>query len=303
MNDSESGISSYESQVKRGYSEFGHEGLGVEHWGTMIASNGERFNAYTDKRFIRICFIDPVLEYVEGKKEQVVIADLGGDDGFLLNEILTQLREEKPDLKVKGVVTDIDSTGKARKKFEEKQKEMERKDIEYVVADITKLPLVDQSIDIVVSRMAMQYLDETAQEQFIMEASRVLKEEGLFLLQTITSQSNINDFNEILSEVTTLISKSNSFKRVFPAFEKFGTGPRSSKEYNFETLIVSRRNLFPISVRAFADRFKIDVSDLERVYKNKSIQFPDQFELIDEQLCLMGRVLNTHLKKLPMSHR
>ncbi|MCC7004393.1 hypothetical protein IT397_00520, partial [Candidatus Nomurabacteria bacterium] len=71
-------VSSYEERVKKGYSEFGDNGLGIENWGTMIDPLGERFNGYTDRGFINDTFTLPISKYVNAETGDIVIADLGG---------------------------------------------------------------------------------------------------------------------------------------------------------------------------------------------------------------------------------
>ena len=49
-------------------------------------------------------------------------------------------------------MVDIDSTGKAQKGFVEKKAKGDRDGMEFIVADITKLPFDDEKLDAVISR-------------------------------------------------------------------------------------------------------------------------------------------------------
>ena len=291
-------ISSYENKVKKEYSELGKEGIGIENWGTMIAPSGERFNGYTDKRFINYSFTEPILKAIEGKENSISIADLGGDDGFLLNEVMIELKMKDPDINTKGLVVDIDSTGKAGQKFNEKQNAGERQKIEYIVADITRLPFDDGMLDVVMSRMTMQYLDQEQQGQFLREISRVLKKEGLCLIQTMTAETDNENFNQIWTKITELISRSSDFKRCFPWFGEFTKQTQFTEEYALMPIFGSRQVHFPFSVPAFSERFHIDQDELNTLFETESKRTPDLFEIINGQLCLKARLLNLRFQKV-----
>ena len=294
----EKDVSTYESKVKKGYSEFGNEGVGVENWGTMVAPTGERFNGYTDNRFINYSFTEPILRSVEGKEAPIKIADLGGDDGFLLNEVLSELRKQNPNIDATGLVVDVDSTGKARQKFAERQEEGSRQNIDYIVADITKLPFDDETLDVVITRMTMQYLDKEQQERFLRDVARVLKKEGLCLVQTITDEGNNKEFNEVWAEITELISETSDFKRRFPWFGEFTKRTAFTEEYGLAPIFGSKQIAFPFSVPAFAERFRINTEELTALYKTQAKKFPELFEVVDGELCLKGRLLNLRFQKV-----
>ena len=184
-----------------------------------------------------------------------------------------------------------------KERFVEKQTAGERKDMAYMVADITKLPLANESLDIVISRMTMQYLNQEQQEQFLKEISRVLRQEGLCLMQTITEETANKDFNQVWNEITKIISQSPDFKRHFPRFGEFTNHIRFSEQSGLTPVFSSRKVKFPFSVSAFTERFQVDKTKLTQLFREKSKQFPDLFEVIDGQICLKARLLNLHLKK------
>ncbi len=304
MNESEpkklgQNIRSYEDKVQKGYDELGNEGVGVENWGTMMTKDGEMFNGYSDPRAIETFFTEPIARFIEGKKESLTVADLGGDDGYLLNEILTGLRKKNHGLETKGIVVDLDSTGKARKSFSEKQSAGERADMELVVGDITQLPLGDGVLDVAISRMAMQYLDQEQQEKLLKEIVRVLKKEGYAIIQTVTDEKDNKAFNEVFEEITEIISKSPYFKRLFPSFKEFTSYKKFANKYGIEPMSVygSVEILFPMSAKSFAKRFKVAEKDLEELYTEKSKKYPELFREIDGQQCLIARLLNLRFKK------
>lgn len=295
----ENNIQAYESKRQKDYSELGNEGVGVEHWGTMIAPAGEMFNGYTDPRAIEGFFTEPIARFIEGKKESLTIADLGGDDGFLLNQILIGLKQKNPSLETNGLVVDIDSTGKARESFLAKKVSGEREDMDFVLGDVTHLPLEDGVLDVAISRMAMQYLDQEQQEKLLKEIVRVLKREGYAIIQTATNETDNKAFNEVLNEITEIISKSSDFKRFFPDFKEFTSYHKFVEKYGIDPKSVygAKTILFPMSVKSFVERFNVDEKELEKLYEEKSKQHPELFREIDGHLCLIARLLNLRFKK------
>jgi ubiquinone/menaquinone biosynthesis C-methylase UbiE len=307
MNESEPikpDVASYENQVRKSYSEFGQEGLDVGHWGTMINKfSGERFNGYTDKEHINKTFVSPILFWLSDnlvQNQQIKIADFGGDDGFLLNEVATGIRNDRQDLGIKGFVVDIDSTGKARIKFEKEKKEGHRQEIEYVLADITQTGLNESSLDVIISRMTTQYLDEGQQKRFLDEALRVLKENGLLIIETIADYTGNKEYNRFWSEITKVISGGSDFKRKFPAFGEFSNYLKTFKEHQLETKFGSRYVDFPFSIQAFTDRFNLNdeqVKELNKLYEQEAKTFPDMFTREDGVLCLKASLIELRFSK------
>jgi len=292
-------ISSYENKVGKNYGDLGNSGEDAKNWGTMLKDGRERFNGYTDRRFIEQVFIEPINRWLaENKIDRFKIADFGGDDGFLLNTILQSVKEGVTKY---GYVVDIDSTGKARIKFKEKHDSKDRENIEYVVSDVVQTPFDDESLDVVVSRFTMQYLDEENQDLFLKEVSRVLRKGGLFELVTITESQDNEGLNKIFMEITAIISGSQDFKRKFPVFGAFSKRRTAAHRYNLRASYGSRLVDFPFSVEAFAERFKLTDDQIEilyDLYKRKSEEYKDLFSMIDGTLCLMARLLEVRFIKV-----
>ncbi len=300
----EQNLATYESQVQKGYSEFGQEGLDAQHWGTMINTfSGERFNGYSDKAHIIEVFVKPILSWLDRNmviERQIRIADFGGDDGFLLNEVSVGIRTERSEIDVTGVVVDVDSTGKARVKFAQEKDEGHRNGLDYFLADMTESGLVAGSLDVVICRMAMQYLDEEQQGKFLAESCRVLRENGLLIIETIADYSDNEEFNRFWSDITAVISKGSDFKRKFPAFGTFLLYLKTFKEYQLETVFGSRHVDFPFSVSAFSERFKLSdeqIKELNRLFQQEAERFPDMFTEIDGALCLKASLMELSLEK------
>lgn len=301
----EQNIASYEKQVKKGYSELGQEGLDAKHWGTAISIfSGRRFNFYTDKAYIEQEFVDPIVRWISRKdvqSESVTLADLGGENGFLLNEISTGLKQKLPSLVVNGLVVDVDSTGKARQKFEEKKTAGERKNLEYVVADVTRLPFDNETIDVIISRMTVQYLDAQQQEAFFSEINRVLKEGGLVEIMTVADFTDKEAYNKVFLEITHIISGNYDFKRLFPTLPQLKKLAESLKDSSLKATVGSRVLDFPLSVESFADRFNLNQAQKDKMitlFEIESKKHPEMFNLIDGVICLKSRILNLRFEKI-----
>lgn len=296
-------VAAYEQHVARGYDELGAEGLSVRNWGTAIDRRGERFNAYTDPEYIDKVFGVPLREQIEGfgdESGQFMIADFGGDDGFLLHQVMADVEQADTKKEIVGLVVDFDSTGKAKEKFLDRKAAGERKDMEYVVADITRLPFADATLDAIISRMSIQYLDAEQQVVFWEEVSRVLKENGLGIILSLTGFYDHKQFDDIIRSVVAIISGSQEWKRRMPAFNDFSNRTRFEERYSLAPVCASRVVEFPMSVAAWADRFELSerqLASLNELYQTKKKEFPDLFETWDGELCLQSRLLEVRLRK------
>jgi len=74
---------------------------------------------------------------------------------------------------------DIDKTSILRA-----QDKYDGKNVSYANASIEKLPFEDQSIDVVVSFETIEHVNEKIQQQFLKEAKRVLKKDGILIIST-----------------------------------------------------------------------------------------------------------------------
>ena len=61
------------------------------------------------------------------------------------------------------------------------------KDIEFLVGGVEKIPVEDNCVDVIVSFETIEHVNETAQIQFLCEAKRVLKPDGIFVVSTPNS--------------------------------------------------------------------------------------------------------------------
>lgn len=134
---------------------------------------------FTGERFIPNMELDPELEaehlqryysikdIVKGK----VVLDAACGEGygsFIISE------------KAKNVYG-IDISNEAINLAKEKYK---KNNLSFINASIEKLPIDDRSIDVAVSFETIEHVDESIQYNFLNEISRVLKEDGTFIIST-----------------------------------------------------------------------------------------------------------------------
>lgn len=78
---------------------------------------------------------------------------------------------------VTGMDIDEETIKWARKKYASET-------VRYKVGNIAEIPLEDHSIDVLVSFETIEHVDEELQQQFIKEAKRVLKEDGILIMSS-----------------------------------------------------------------------------------------------------------------------
>ncbi|MEK6925254.1 MAG: hypothetical protein AABW71_03385, partial [Nanoarchaeota archaeon] len=81
---------SYESHVKKKYSEFKEVGIGT--W-NAVKFNGRWINMYTDPALIKELFTDKIESNFKGKAN-LTILDIGGGDGTLISLVGKQLEKK-----------------------------------------------------------------------------------------------------------------------------------------------------------------------------------------------------------------
>lgn len=302
-----SSYNSYEKSIKKDYSEFGKDGSTLRHWGTAIDISGKRFNAYTDEEYIQQEFSEPISRYFENiniEQEEAFLVDLGGADGFLLNAVLQNVDEKTPSIKKIGVVVDLDPTAKERIRFKKDQAEGKRKNIDFVVADVTELPFEDNSVDVIISRMTVQYLNQNKQREFFQEISRILKIGGLAIVMTIDDFSRDEKINKILEEITSIISGNSNFDRSLLTYNTIKLLGKDFEGSAFKLIFGHRNISMPFSVEGFADRFNLDEDKKQKlgIVFGEGLKFnPELFEIIDGVLCLKARIHIMQLKKISKS--
>jgi hypothetical protein len=152
--------------------------------------------------------------------------------------------------------------------------------------------------------MTMQYLNDQQQEAFFLEIDRVLKDESLVEIMTISDFSEGSKYNAILAEITFIISGSRDFNRLFLTSEQMKKIGKILKEKGskLKPLFAHQTISLPLSVESFADRFNLDEDQKNRLldlYKNESVKSPELFVEVDGVLCLKTRVLHQILDKIP----
>lgn len=149
----ESKISSYEGEQYLPYAELG-KGEDFDIFGSVVVTNEdgtkEWKSYYGNQAVTKRLFTDPILAQADIQEDsQVVLVDFGGGDGIMLEQVNDQLSQKG--FNVEPILLDMDE-----KKLE--QAKQNRPNIRPIVGDLAKMPLLENSVDIGISRMAMQYL-------------------------------------------------------------------------------------------------------------------------------------------------
>lgn len=79
--------------------------------------------------------------------------------------------------KVIGIDIDNSSIDHAKKTYKEDN-------IEFICGNVTDIPLLNDTVDVVVSYETIEHIDETTQKKFLTEIKRVLKESGILIIST-----------------------------------------------------------------------------------------------------------------------
>ncbi len=134
-----------------------------------LADTGERMiPAYHKSHMVygeHIVRYEAAVPLVKGKVVLDVASGSGYGSAFLARSAA----------KVYGVDVDKDAIAYAKKNYADKN-------IEFVLGDGTKIPLEDNSVDVVVSFETIEHIEDY--ETFMAEVKRILKDDGLFILST-----------------------------------------------------------------------------------------------------------------------
>ncbi len=164
----------------------------------MIPEYNEGQNIYLE-HMTRYMFSS---QFVKGK----IVLDIACGSGYGSNELFKAGAE-----KVIGV--DI-----SRETIKYCQKKYSNEYIDFVVGDVTKIPIEDNSVDVVVSFETIEHIDEKSQKKFLEEISRVSKSDGIFIVSTPNSavypkgnpfhikELNFDEFNKILKKFFSNVS-------------------------------------------------------------------------------------------------
>jgi ubiquinone/menaquinone biosynthesis C-methylase UbiE len=175
-------ISSYESLGHVPYEQLGNEQeKGWDSWGNVVVHNPdgttERASFYNSEKVTERLFTNPIIKHLESSQKECpkTIVDFGGAEGMMLEQIVLQLKDALPGLELRPILIDAEKSklDTATKKHPETNP---------TEGCIFHLPLSDDSVDIGVSRMMIQYLppaSEVAEHETQMtalkEMYRVLK--------------------------------------------------------------------------------------------------------------------------------
>lgn len=159
-----------------------------------------------------VALIPETLELAGGRKaplSECKAVDLGCGPGLIADNLLGRVKE------IVAIDTAGEMVGYLKKKYENQKK------VSAVRADMTEIPLADQSAEIVVSSGAIFELpaDGQSDEKFLAEVMRILKEGGILVLDSVCNANYYDqdiepglerDFSRQRAEDIKKAAKSNS---------------------------------------------------------------------------------------------
>lgn len=261
---------SYESQVKKKYSEFKKVGIGT--W-NAVKFNGRWVNMYTDPALIRELFTDKIESNFKGK-DNLTILDLGGGDGTLISLIGRQL-EDKFKLDLFNMDLNDDSLKICQKN---------NPNIKIIKQNILT-PSEPNFADVVLCRFVMQYQSKEEQIKIIENAHSILKKGGLFFVLWPT-HPNKDYINEMESEVVHIITgKDKKEAKVSRYFASEDEMIKNMEKEKFKVVFSSGLKIKQYySVNGWSDRFNLSEdqeSRLTALFNSFEKKYPKMFETID----------------------
>lgn len=137
---------------------------GWDSWGNVIVEEPdgekERDSFYSSEKITQRLFTQTIEQYIDHQNLETprVLADFGGAEGLLLSQVAAQLEHDIPGLQIEPVLMDADTA----KLKEGKEK---RPEIQPVTGSVFHIPLPDNSIDIGVSRLMIQYFPPASMKE------------------------------------------------------------------------------------------------------------------------------------------
>jgi len=333
----ETGVKKFET-IAKPYSELGQEKHGLNIWGdikitrrsylyggppTEFGPIGSYLNLYTSPEIIKRGFTNEIIYY--GRKmasrgespEDLVVADVGGYDGFLLNTVMRQLEESGINAST-GINIEADPKGEALPAMQKKVESGEYSaKLRAVKANILEnVPVEPESVDFVISRCAIQYSTKEQHIQFLKNIAKMLKEDGQLILQFPgILEDPEGTYTEIQREISKIVTKGIEFKRDFPdssIVSKFGGGyvrNTELRDYSFVTELINKIDMqlevglsshgydkidWLMSPESWGDRFNLDseqIEEIRQLYVRFQATYPDLFEEEDGILCLRTQLV------------
>jgi len=276
----------FENTVKTSYSEFGKEGKELKNWG-IAKYKGKPIEFYSDPTFIKEYFSDPILDHLKEKKidpsKTLELVDFGGGDGVLISTLLKQLKDEDYN-NIHGL--NIDYTLKNLEKM--KQSFTGEDKINMVQADITELPIKNNSVDIATSRHVIQYFGKKDQIQFLRNIFDSLKSESFFAMKW--PGANNPEQSQILTDFyakTFAICTGESSEKVAENkyFTSYQEVEKIVKDIGFKIINSGKCSAeLGITAEGFFDRFNLtdeQKKDIKNIFENFYEQYKDHSDVFE----------------------
>jgi len=229
-------------------------------WGSA-KYKGQWIDINTDKNLIGDVFTSEILSFLKERKF-LRIVDFGCGEGYVLNTILGQLKNEGIQVEPIGVDNSKKSLELMKEKFPE---------ISNIQADLLNLPDDIKNIDVGMMRFTLQHFGKKEQLQVLENIYKALGMNSLLIImQNGSLENRIGEYDsDFLVEVNAIRSGSTieEFKKIryFPSAQKLGEmaegiGFKIGKKVNLTNEAVGY-----ISPQAYASRFNLDSTTIQKI--------------------------------------
>ncbi len=212
-------VSAYEGAEHPAYSELGR-GESFDQWGSCVVTgkHGEREwrPYYSDADLARHLFTDPILEQTGGVHgKEMVVADFGGGDGTLLEQVRGQLSEAGVE-KITPILIDVERKGKIAQATESYP------ELQPVQGDLLEIPLQTGSVDVGISRHAIQYLPRPYDSHNTAPEYKRFREQ-VIARNPERKPEHAYDQSDFLKELYRVMKPGGTVTLVWPGAFKYGT--------------------------------------------------------------------------------
>lgn len=319
----QAGAKSFESSMGKSYAELGKTAHGLDVWGDVKIEGkwlnfvdfdgrhgleGKWLNIYTSPEIINSSFSQLIVREAKENpdlQEGIIVVDAGGYDGFLLNQVILQLEAAGID-KVTGINVEADPKGVALPEMQRKIASGEYSDkLHPVHANIVAgMPLQPESVNVVISRCAIQYSQKEQHLQFVKNIAGILKPGGMAILQFPgPSLDPDGEYTSIHREISEVITGGTEFQRDFPDTMflcRFMDNQKLQQEVGLRAVFIDIMREWPMTPESWGDRFSLDqgqVDQIREIYRRHLDSGSDFIDGVEGRMCLMTTLERVMLRK------
>lgn len=144
---------------------------------------GERFIPGIEDQKLTVEHMQRYKSIIKLVKEKKVI-DIACGEGYG-TAMLAETASE-----IMGIDIDADTIGRAQEKYN-------RENLCYKIGSVEKIPVADNSVDLIVSFETIEHVTEELQHAFLKECARVLKSSGMLIMSTPNKEIYSDQYNYV----------------------------------------------------------------------------------------------------------